>query len=100
MKKNILDILCNTAKGEKLSFSINESKVNEVIGKAYDNLNANNYLVKDVELIFLTKEVAVVRSNYYSDFNGWQSKDSALMISCIERIYSNGTLVYENTTEE
>ena len=100
MQTDILNVLCDIEKGEKLSFVINKSRANEVIGNSHNTLRKNNFLINNVELIFLSKEVAVVRSNYYSDFNGWQSKDSALMLSCIERIYSKGSLAYENTTEE
>lgn len=96
----ILDILCNTTKGEKFSFVIDKDKANEVTGDVSDTLEANNYMVKNVELIFLTKEVVVVRSNLYSDFNGWISEDSAFMLSCIKKVYREGTLVFDNTTRE
>ena len=68
----------------KYSFVIDNNQIDKVIGDAKDTLKANNYIIKNVDIIFNTAQVVVIRSNTYTSIYGWESSDSALMFSCIK----------------
>ena len=79
----------------KYSFVIDNNQINKVIGGAKDTLEVNNYIIKNVEIIFNTAQVVVVRSNTYTSIYGWESSDSALMFSCIKKIYKENKLIFD-----
>ena len=79
----------------KYSFVIDNNQINKVIGGAKDTLEVNNYIIKNVEIIFNTAQVVVVRSNTYTSIYGWESSDSALMFSCIKKIYKEDKLIFD-----
>ena len=81
----------------KYSFVIDNNQINKVIGGAKDTLEVNNYIIKNVEIVFNTAQVVVVRSNTYTSIYGWESSDSALMFSCIKKIYKENKLIFECT---
>ena len=81
----------------KYSFVIDNNQINKVIGGAKDTLEVNNYIIKNVEIIFNTAQVVVVRSNTYTSIYGWESSDSALMFSCIKKIYREEKLIFDCT---
>lgn len=81
----------------KYSFVIDNNQIDKVIGDAKDTLEANNYMIKNVEIGFYTAQVIVVRSNTYSPVYGWESKDYALLLSCIKKIYRNNELIFDCT---
>ena len=81
----------------KYSFVIDNNQINKVIGGAKDTLEVNNYIIKNVEIVFNTAQVVVVRSNTYTSIYGWESSDSALMFSCIKKIYKGDKLVFDCT---
>ena len=81
----------------KYSFVIDNNQIDKVIGNAKDTLEANNYIIKNVEIVFNTAQVVVVRSNTYTSIYGWESKDSALMFSCIKKIYKEDKLIFDCT---
>ena len=81
----------------KYSFVIDNNQINKVIGGAKDTLEVNNYIIKNVEIIFNTAQVVVVRSNTYTSIYGWESSDSALMFSCIKKIYKEEKLIFDCT---
>ena len=81
----------------KYSFVIDNNQINKVIGGVKDTLEANNYIIKNVEIIFNTAQVVVVRSNTYTSIYGWESSDSALMFSCIKKIYKENKLIFDCT---
>ena len=81
----------------KYSFVIDNNQINKVIGGVKDTLEANNYIIKNVEIIFNTAQVVVVRSNTYTSIYGWESSDSALMFSCIKKIYKGDKLIFDCT---
>ena len=81
----------------KYSFVIDNNQINKVIGGAKDTLEVNNYIIKNVEIIFNTAQVVVVRSNTYTSIYGWESSDSALMFSCIKKIYRENKLIFDCT---
>ena len=83
----------------KYSFVINNNQINKVIGGAKDTLEVNNYIIKNVEIVFNTAQVVVVRSNTYTSIYGWESSDSALMFSCIKKIYKGDKLIFSCTEE-
>ena len=83
----------------KYSFVIDNNQINKVIGGAKDTLEVNNYIIKNVEIIFNTAQVVVVRSNTYTSIYGWESSDSALMFSCIKKIYKGDKLIFSCTEE-
>lgn len=84
----------------KYSFVIDNNQIDKVIGGAKDTLEVNNYLIKNVEIVFNTAQVVVVRSNTYTPAYGWDSSDSALMLSCIKRVYRGEELIFDCTTKE
>ena len=79
----------------KYSFVIDNNQIDKVIGGAKDTLEVNNYIIKNVEIVFNTAQVVVVRSNTYTSIYGWESNDSALMFSCIKKIYKGDKLVFD-----
>ena len=81
----------------KYSFVIDNNQINKVIGGAKDTLEVNNYIIKNVEIVFNTAQVVVVRSNTYTSIYGWESSDSALMFSCIKKIYREEKLIFDCT---
>ena len=97
--KEILEALRTNAKEEcpKYSFVIDNNQIDKIIGDAKDTLEVNNYIIKNVEIIFNTAQVVVVRSNTYTSIYGWESSDSALMFSCIKKIYKENKLIFDCT---
>lgn len=97
--KEILEALLVNAKEEnpKYSFVIDNNQIDKVIGDAKNNLEINNYIIKNVIIIFNTAQVVIIRSNTYNPTYGWESSDSALMFSCIKKIYKGEKLVFDCT---
>ena len=97
--KEILEALLINAKEEnpKYSFIIDNNQIDKVIGGAKDTLEINNYIIKNVEIVFNTAQVVVIRSNTYTSIYGWESSDSALMFSCIKKIYRGEKLIFDCT---
>jgi ABC-type enterochelin transport system substrate-binding protein len=97
--KEILEALLVNAKEEnpKYSFVIDNNQTDKVIGDAKNNLEINNYIIKNVIIIFNTAQVVIIRSNTYNPTYGWESNDSALMFSCIKKIYKGEKLVFDCT---
>ena len=83
----------------KYSFVIDNNQINKVIGGAKDTLKVNDYIIKNVEIVFNTAQIVVVRSNTYTSTYGWESCDSALMLSCIKRVYRGKELIFGSTEE-
>ena len=81
----------------KYSFVIDNNQSDKVIGGAKDTLEVNNYIIKNVEIVFNTAQVVVVRSNTYNTICGWESSDSALMFSCIKKIYRDKEIIFDCT---
>ena len=81
----------------KYSFVIDNNQSDKVIGDAKDTLEINNYIIKNVEIVFYTAQVIVVRSNTYTSIYGWESSDSALMFSCIKKIYRDNKIIFDCT---
>ena len=81
----------------KYSFVIDNNQINKVIGGVKDTLEVNNYIIKNVEIVFNTAQVVVVRSNTYNPICDWESSDSALMFSCIKKIYKENKLIFDCT---
>lgn len=84
----------------KYSFVVNNSQADKVIGDAKDTLEVNNYIIKNVEIVFNTAQIVVVRSNTYNPTYGWESRDCAIMLSCIKKVYKGKELIFDCTTEE
>lgn len=97
--KEILEALLVNAKEEnpKYSFVIDNNQIDKVIGDAKNNLEINNYIIKNVIIIFNTAQIIIIRSNTYNPTYGWESSDSALMFSCIKKIYKGEKLVFDCT---
>ena len=98
--KEILEALTKAVEEygySKYSFVIDNNQINKVIGGAKDTLEVNNYIIKNVEIVFNTAQVVVVRSNTYNTIYGWESSDSALMFSCIKKIYKEDKLIFDCT---
>lgn len=81
----------------KYSFVIDNNQSDKVIGNAKDTLEINNYIIKNVEIVFNTAQVVVIRSNIYNSIYGWESKDSALMFSCIKKVYRDKEIIFDCT---
>ena len=81
----------------KYSFVIDNNQIDKVIGGAKNNLEVNNYIIKNVEIVFNTAQVVVIRSNTYTSIYGWESSDSALMFSCIKKIYRDNEVIFDCT---
>ena len=97
--KEILEALRANTKEEcpKYSFVIDNNQIDKVIGNAKNNLEINNYIIKNVNIIFNTAQVVIIRSNTYNTICGWESNDSALMFSCIKKIYKGEKLIFKYT---
>ena len=97
--KEILEALQANVEEEnpKYSFVIDNNQIDKVIGSAKDNLEINNYIIKNVDIVFNTAQVIVIRSNTYNPIYGWESSDSALMFSCIKKIYRDKELIFDCT---
>ena len=97
--KEILEALRVNAEEEnpKYSFVIDNNQSDKVIGNAKDTLEINNYIIKNVDIVFNTAQVVVVRSNTYNHIYGWESSDSALMFSCIKKIYRDNKIIFDCT---
>lgn len=97
--KEILEALLVNAKEEhpKYSFVIDNNQIDKVIGDAKNNLEINNYIIKNVNIIFNTAQIVIIRSNTYNPICGWESSDSALMLSCIKKIYKGEKLIFDCT---
>lgn len=100
--KEILEALLINTKVErpKYSFVIDNNQIDKVIGDAKDTLEVNDYIIKNVEIVFNTRQIVVIRSNTYTSVYGWESSDSALMLSCIKRVYRGEELIFDCTTKE
>ena len=81
----------------KYSFVIDNDQSNKVIGNAKDTLEINNYIIKNVEIVFNTAQVIVIRSNTYNPIYGWESSDSALLLSCIKKVYRDNKIIFDCT---
>ena len=99
--KEILEALLVDAKEEhpKYSFVIDNNQIDKVIGDAKNNLEINNYIIKNVNIIFNTAQIVIIRSNTYNPICGWESSDSALMFSCIKKIYKGEKLIFDYAKE-
>ena len=97
--KEILEALRANTEEEtpKYSFVIDNNQIDKVIGNAKNNLEINNYIIKNVNVIFNTAQVVIIRSNTYNPTYGWESSDSALMFSCIKKIYRDKKLIFDCT---
>ena len=98
--KEILEALTKAVEeygNSKYSFVINDNQINEIIGGAKDTLEVNNYIIKNVEIVFNTAQVVVIRNNTYNHIYGWESSDSALMFSCIKKIYRDKEIIFDCT---
>ena len=97
--KEILEALRVNAEEEnpKYSFVIDNNQIDKVIGNAKNNLEINNYIIKNVNVVFNTAQVVIIRSNTYNPIYGWESNDSALMFSCIKKIYRDKELIFDCT---
>ena len=97
--KEILEALRANTEEEnpKYSFVIDNNQIDKVIGNAKNNLEINNYIIKNVNVIFNTAQVVIIRSNTYNTICGWESSDSALMFSCIKKIYRDKELIFDCT---
>lgn len=99
--KEIFEALLVNAKTEhpKYSFVIDNNQIDKVIGDVKDTLEVNNYIIKNVKIVFNTAQIVIVRSYTYTT-HGWESNDSALMLSCIKKVYKGEKLIFDCTTEE
>ena len=97
--KEILEALRANTEEEcpKYSFVIDNNQIDKVIGNAKNNLEINNYIIKNVNVIFNTAQVVIIRSNTYNTICGRESSDSALMFSCIKKIYKGNKLIFDYT---
>ena len=97
--EKILEALRENTKKEwpKYSFVIDNNQIDKVIGNAKNNLEINNYIIKNVNIVFNTAQVVIIRSNTYNPICGWKSNDSALMFSCIKKIYKGNKLIFDCT---
>ena len=81
----------------KYSFVIDNNQSDKVIGNAKGTLEVNNYIIKNVEIVFNTRQIIVIRNNIYNHIYGWESSDSALMFSCIKKIYRDNKIIFDCT---
>lgn len=54
----------------KYSFVIDNNQADKVIGDASATLEINNYIIKNVEIVFNTAQIVVVRSSVYTSTYG------------------------------
>lgn len=99
--KEFLEALLVGAQTEhpKYSFVINNNQIDKVIGDAKDTLEVNNYIIKNVQIVFTTAQIVIVRSYTYTP-HSWESNESALMLSCIKKVYKGEKLIFNCTTKE
>ena len=99
--KEILEALLINTKVErpKYSFVIDNNQIDKAIGNAKNTLEVNNYIIKNVEIVFNTSQIIIVRSYTYTT-HGWESNESALMLSCIKKVYKGEELIFDCTTKE
>lgn len=99
--EKFLEALLVDAKGEhpKYSFVIDNNQTDKVIGNAKNTLEVNNYIIKNVEIVFNTSQIIIVRSYTYST-HSWESNDYALMLSCIKKVYKGEKLIFDCTTKK
>lgn len=99
--KEILEALLINAKVDhpKYSFVIDNNQIDKVIGNAKNTLEVNNYIIKNVEIVFNTSQIIIVRSYTYTTY-GWESNDYALILSCIKKVYKGEKLIFDCTTKE
>ena len=99
--KEILEALRANAEEEnpKYSFVIDNNQIDKVNRNTKNNLEINNYIIKNVNIIFYTAQVVIIRSNTYNPICGWESSDSALMFACIKKIYKGDKLIFSCTKE-
>lgn len=100
--KEILEALGNAraeSQYSKYSFVVDNNQADKVIGDAKGTLGVNNYIIKNVEIVFNTAQIVVVRSNTYNSVFGWETSDSALMLSCIKRVYRGEELIFDSDKE-
>ena len=98
--KEILEALTKAVAeygNSKYSFVIDNNQSDKIIGDAKDTLEINNYIIKNVEIVFYTAQVIVIRNNTYNHIYGWESSDSALMFSCIKKIYRDNKIIFDCT---
>ena len=97
--KEILEALSIIDEEEypKYSFVIDNNQIDKVIGDAKKYLEINNYIIKNVNIIFNTAQIVIIRSNTYNPICGQESSDSALMFSCIKKIYKGEKLIFDCT---
>ena len=97
--KEILEALRTNAEEEnpKYSFVIDNNQIDKIIGNTKNNLEINNYIIKNVNVIFYTAQIVIIRSNTYNPIYGWESSDSALMFSCIKKINKGNKLILDCT---
>lgn len=66
--KEILEALTKAvseSRYSKYSFVIDNNQIDKVIGNAKNTLEVNNYIIKNVEIVFNTSQIIIVRSNIY-----------------------------------
>ena len=99
--KEILEALLINTKAErpKYSFVIDNNQIDKVIGNAKNTLEVNNYIIKNVEIVFNTSQIIIVRSYTYTT-HSWESNDYALMLSFIKKVYKGEKLIFDCTTKE
>ena len=73
--------------------------IDKVIGNAKNTLKVNNYIIKNVQIVFNTSQIIIVRSYTYTT-HGWENNDYALMLSCIKKVYKGEKLIFDCTTKE
>ena len=97
--KEILEALRINSNEEnpKYSFVIDNNQIDKIIGNTKNNLEINNYIIKNVNIIFYTAQIVIIRSNTYNTIYCWESNDSALMFSCIKKIYKGNKLIFDYT---
>ena len=100
--KEILEALTKAraeSQYSKYSFVIDNIQIDKVIGDAKDTLEVNNYIIKNVKIVFNTAQIVIVRSYTYTTY-GWESNESALMLSCIKKVYKGEKLIFNCTIKE
>ena len=100
--KEILEALTKAvseSRYSKYSFVIDNNQIDKIIGNTKNTLEVNNYIIKNVEIVFNTSQIIIVRSYTYAT-HGWESNDYALMLSCIKKVYKGEELIFDCTTEE
>ena len=84
----------------RYSFAVDNGQADKVIGNAGDTLEVNRYIIRNVEIAFNAAQIAVAGGSTYNPAYGWESRDCAVMLSCIKRAYRGKELIFDCTTEE